>query len=128
MAVRNLSGRLVISRPWRWILPEVGLAMHPMRPRRVVFPEPLGPPEYRHGARCDFQIDLLQSGEFIRFALIENFTDSREFDQSIKAVADRPQVIRHEYDVRVLLSHDHLMIESGSTIAALHEGMIVATV
>src|SRR3990172_13136920 len=43
ISVRNRSGRLVISRPPRKILPEVGRAMHPRRDRRVVFPDPLGP-------------------------------------------------------------------------------------
>src|SRR3990170_6259143 len=43
ISVRNRSGRLVISRPPRKILPEVGRAMHPRRDRSVVFPDPLGP-------------------------------------------------------------------------------------
>ncbi len=43
ISVRNRSGRLVISRPASRILPELGLAMHPIKVRRVVFPEPLGP-------------------------------------------------------------------------------------
>src|SRR5512141_379732 len=42
-SVRNLSGRLVISRSATLILPEVGLAMQPIIPSSVVFPEPLGP-------------------------------------------------------------------------------------
>ena len=42
-AVRKRSGRLVISRPSRWMRPAVGRAMAPIRASRVVFPEPLGP-------------------------------------------------------------------------------------
>src|SRR5512143_551831 len=42
-SVRNRSGRLVMSRPESTIRPDVGRAMHPMMPRRVVLPEPLGP-------------------------------------------------------------------------------------
>ena len=41
--VKNLSGRLVISRSRSMILPEVGLAIQPRILSRVVFPEPLGP-------------------------------------------------------------------------------------
>src|SRR4030042_2240241 len=43
MAVRNRSGRLVIPRPPSMSLPAVGRAMQPMRPSKVVLPEPLGP-------------------------------------------------------------------------------------
>ena len=43
ISVRNRSGRLVISLSRSLILPEVGLAIHPMRLRSVVFPDPLGP-------------------------------------------------------------------------------------
>jgi len=47
ISVRNLSGRLVISRPIRKIRPDVGLAMQPIKLSRVVFPDPLAP-QRRH--------------------------------------------------------------------------------
>ena len=95
----------MISRPRMWIRPDVGLVMQPMRLRRVVLPEPLGP-----------LITVIRSDSITRLVFVK----------SHKLV--RPSRAEH---LPGLVERDHpspFMTVSGSMMAALQDGMIVATV
>ena len=103
--MRNLSGRLVISLSMRWILPEVGLAIQPIKLKRVVFPEPLGPFNTVILPESICRLIPSMAVNSFGFPMLKTFL---MFTSSIIFI--------------------YRMTESGSIVAALHEGITVATV
>ena len=86
------------------ILPDVGLAMHPMRLRSVVLPDPLGP--------LSTVISL----------------SPRERVASCKAINSLALPVLNDFLTLTRRITYDLITVSGSTMALLHDGNMVATV